>query len=66
LVRPGSKPPETGEIDLTPYEGQAIMVRGVSGDGDTWIYAAEIIDTAGPILTAVVERLTGLPTAQLR
>jgi hypothetical protein len=54
------QPPETSEIDLTPYEGQAIMVRGF--DLGAWIYAAEIIDTAGPILTAVVERLSGLPS----
>jgi hypothetical protein len=53
--------PETSEIDLTPYEGQAIMVRGI--DRGAWIYAAEIIDAAGPILTAVVERLSGLPSA---
>jgi hypothetical protein len=55
------QPPETSEIDLTPYEGRAIMVRGF--DLGAWIYAAEIIDTAGPILTAVVERLSGLPSA---
>jgi hypothetical protein len=56
------QPPEAGEIDLTPHEGRAIMVRGF--DQGAWIYAAEIIDTAGPILTAVVERISGLPPAQ--
>mgnify|MGYP003379488150 FL=1 len=50
-------PPETGEIDLSPYEGIALMVVGA--DQGAWIYSAEIIDTAGPILSAVVERLFG-------
>ena len=50
-------PPETGELDLTEYEGSAIMVRG-HGGGD-WIYRAKVIDHAGPILTAVVQRLFG-------
>jgi hypothetical protein len=54
-----AQPADSGEIDLTPYEGQALMVRGY--DQGEWIYGAEIIDMAGPILTAVVERLSGLP-----
>lgn len=46
--------PESREIGLAEYEGKAIMVRGhASGD---WVYSAEIIDQAGPILTAVVEK----------
>ncbi len=44
--------PESQEFDLTIYEGQVIMVNGYNGGG--WIYSAEIIDQAGPILTAVV------------
>jgi len=52
-----SEPPEAGEIDLSEYEGSVIMVTG--DDQGTWIYLAEIIDRAGPILTAVVERLSG-------
>jgi hypothetical protein len=47
--------PESAEIDLTEYEGQAIMVRGREG-GD-WIYSAEVIDQVGPILSALVEKL---------
>lgn len=57
-----SQPTDAGEIDLAAYEGQAIMVRGI--DQGEWIYDVEIIDTAGPILTAVVERLSGLPPTQ--
>ena len=49
--------PEGDEIDLSEYEGRAIMVRGY--DQGTWIYSAEITDVAGPILSAVVERLSG-------
>ncbi|HWP49008.1 MAG TPA: hypothetical protein VNM22_17765 [Candidatus Limnocylindrales bacterium] len=55
--------PESGELDLTPYEGSAIMVQGHGGGG--WIYAAQIIDKAGPILTAVVKRVFG-PDSQVK
>ena len=44
--------PEVEELDLTQYEGTAIMVCGHNGSG--WIYSARVIDRAGPILTAVV------------
>ena len=50
-------PPEARELNLTEYEGQAIMVRGHDGGG--WIYSAEVIDVAGPILTAVVQQVFG-------
>lgn len=40
---------------MTKYEGQAIMVRG--HDGGNWLYSAEVIDQAGPILTAVVQQV---------
>lgn len=52
-----SVPPESGRIELTEYECKAIMVQG-HGGGD-WIYSAEVIDEAGPILTAVVGRVFG-------
>jgi hypothetical protein len=47
--------PESGEIDLTPYEGSALMVHGQDGGG--WIYLAEVIDQGGPILTEVVKQV---------
>ena len=50
-----SVPVERGELDLTRYEGQAIMVQGHDGGG--WIYSAQVIDQAGPILTAVVQQV---------
>lgn len=59
-VRPQeARAPESNEIDLSEYEGRALMVRGY--DQSEWIYDAVIVDVAGLILTAVVERLTGLP-----
>lgn len=45
------------ELDLTEYEGKAIMVRG-DHRGD-WIHQVEIIDQGGPILTALVEQTLG-------
>jgi len=50
-------PPESKGIDLKPYEGRALMVSGHFGGG--WIYAAAIVEEAGPILTAVVKRVFG-------
>jgi hypothetical protein len=52
-----SVPPETAELDLSVYEGKAIMVHGHDGGG--WIYSAMVIDQAGPILTAVVRKVFG-------
>ncbi len=52
-----SVPPETEELDLTKYEGQAIMAHGHDGGG--WIYSAEVIEQAGPILTMVVQKVFG-------
>ena len=49
--------PEMHKPDLTPYEGQAIMVQGHASGG--WIYSARVIDQAGPILTAVVRQVFG-------
>lgn len=50
-----ARPPESGAIDLSDYEDKAIMVTGY-GSGP-WIYSAEIMETAGPMLTAVVGKL---------
>ena len=49
--------PESKELDLSQYEGRAIMVQGHGGGG--WIYEAQVTDQAGPILTAVVGRVFG-------
>lgn len=47
--------PEVHGLDLTEYEGSALMVSGHYGG--SWIYSAKIVDRAGPILTAVVQRV---------
>ena len=52
-----ARPPESAELGLTEHEGKAIMVHGHDGGG--WIYSAEVIDQAGPILTAVVQQVFG-------
>lgn len=55
-IRPQeARSPESGELVLSAYEGSAIMIRGDDHGG--WIYAAQVADTAGPILTAVVRKL---------
>jgi hypothetical protein len=47
--------PEVQEISVKKHEGKAIMVEGRSS-GD-WIYSAELIETAGPILSALVQKV---------
>jgi hypothetical protein len=51
--------PEAKEIDLTKYEGSVVMVGGHFG-GD-WIYSAQVVEQAGPILSAVVMRVFTQP-----
>jgi len=53
-----ARAPESSEIDLARYEGDAILIRGVASGG--WVYDAEVVSQAGPILTLVVERLFGM------
>ena len=48
-----ARSPESGELNLTKYEGQAVMVSG-NGGGGGWVYDARIVDAAGPILTLLV------------
>ena len=47
--------PEVQEISVKKQEGKTIMVEGRPSDG--WIYSAELIDTAGPILSALVQKV---------
>jgi hypothetical protein len=48
-----ARSPESGELDLSPYEGMAIMISAHGESG--WVHSAQVIDTAGPILTEVVK-----------
>jgi hypothetical protein len=45
------------EINLAEYEGKAIMVSGVLPEHKGWLYEANVIDQAGPILSEVVKEL---------
>lgn len=47
--------PESREIDLTEYENKVIMVEGMPSK--KWIFDAEVVDTAGAILTEVVKKI---------
>jgi hypothetical protein len=49
--------PESREIDLQPYEGFTLVVRGHDGGG--WIYETEVVEQGGPLLTAIVKRAYG-------
>jgi hypothetical protein len=50
-----AKIPEQGLVDLSPYEGQVIMVEGV--DTGRWLYEAKVIDRASPIMLTVISEL---------
>jgi hypothetical protein len=50
-----SMPPEAQEISVKKHEGKAIMVKGRYGG--SWIYSTEMIDIAGPILSALVQKV---------
>ncbi len=50
--------PESGELDLARYESRVVLVRGHDGGG--WIYSAEVVARAGPILSALVRLVLSL------
>lgn len=60
IAMQAAQSPESGEVKLTKYEGQAILVEG--HNSGSWIYSAKIGDTAGLILTAVVRKVYGSST----
>jgi len=45
------------EINLAEYDRFALMVNGVLPEHKGWLYEANVVDQASPILTAVVEEL---------
>ena len=47
-----ARPPESAELNLEQYEGKTVMVHGHNGGG--WIYRAAVVDSGGPLLTALV------------
>jgi hypothetical protein len=59
-VGPGDgSAPEDGEIRLSDYDQRGLFVRGIGRDG--WIYAASIVEEAGPILTLILSASFGDP-----
>jgi hypothetical protein len=55
IKRQEARSVESGELDLSAYKGEAVMIEGVLDGG--WLYEARIIDRGSPILTAVVREL---------
>jgi hypothetical protein len=51
----GDRPPESGELDMRPYEASVILVHGNYEGG--WIYSAEVVDAAGPLLGLIAEHV---------
>jgi len=49
-----ARPAESAEVDLVPYEGKVIFISG--HDGGSWIYQADILDSGGPLLKALVQK----------
>ena len=49
--------PESGEVDLSPYEGQAIVIEGHDGGG--WIYSARVVKVTGPLATILLRYAFG-------
>ena len=47
--------PESGLINLTQYEGKAILVSSPQLSENEWIFGATIIDIADPIVTKLVK-----------
>jgi hypothetical protein len=43
------------QLNLTEYEGRAILVSGYTSGG--FVYQANIVDRAGPIVTATIMKL---------
>jgi hypothetical protein len=53
-----ARTPESAELNLENYEGKAVMVHGHDGGG--WIYRAAVVDSGGPLVTALVKQVFGL------
>ncbi len=52
--------PESGLINLTLYEGSAILVSSPQKSDNEWIFGATIIDIADPIVTKLVKEVFNL------
>ena len=52
--------PQSGLINLTQYEGKAILVSSPQISDNEWIFGATIIDIADPIVTKLVKKVFNL------
>jgi hypothetical protein len=52
-----ARPPDSAELTLEKYEGKAVMVQGHGGGG--WIYQAAVVDSGGPLVTALAMKVFG-------
>ena len=52
-----AQPPESGEPDLSAYDGTAIVFRGHDGGG--WIYSVRVVARTHPTVAAFLRRILG-------
>lgn len=52
--------PESGLINITQYEGKAILVSSPQISDNEWLFGATIIDIADPIVTKLVKEVFNL------
>ena len=50
-----ARSPESGLLNLTQYEGKAVMVSTQRADGE-WVWGAEVTEVASPLLTKVIKK----------
>lgn len=55
LQMQAGQPLENGMLNLAGFEGQALLVTGQLRDD--WVYQAQVVEQAGPILTLVAGRM---------
>ena len=50
-----AQPPELDEIHLDEYDGNVVLVGGYADED--WIWSADVIEVAGPILTILAKQM---------
>jgi hypothetical protein len=51
--------PQAKLVDLSKYEGKAILIRCQTNDG-SFLWGSNVVSTAGPILTAIFKKVFDL------
>ena len=51
--------PQAKLVDLSKYEGKAILIRCQTNDGD-FLWGSNVVSTAGPILTTLFKKVFDL------